>query len=136
MANSNESDAKEVSFEEALERIDTIIKRIQSGKSLDSLVDDVKEAKDLIALCERKISWTESELAKMLGDHVAEGEDACLHIRKSTSTQRSTNGWRGGKDNQPERRATGKLDVCCRSDPSAMRQQDCPRSSGDRAVVS
>ena len=76
MAGSSESDAKEVSFEEALERIEAIIKRIQSGKSLDSLVEDVKEAKDLIALCERKISWTESELAKMLGDHAAEEEDA------------------------------------------------------------
>ena len=76
MASSNEGDANEVSFEEALERIETIIKRIQSGKSLDSLVEDVKEAKDLIALCERKISWTEGELAKMLGDHAAEEEDA------------------------------------------------------------
>ncbi|MDA8117909.1 MAG: exodeoxyribonuclease VII small subunit [Actinomycetota bacterium] len=76
MASNNESDAKEVSFEEALERIEAIIKRIQSGKSLDSLVEDVKEAKVLIALCERKISWTESELAKMLGDHAAEEEDA------------------------------------------------------------
>lgn len=59
---------KEISFEAAVAQIDVIIKRIQSGRSLDSLVDDVREAKALIKICEDRILWTEAELNKMLGD--------------------------------------------------------------------
>ena len=59
---------KEMSFEAAVAQIDAIIKRIQAGKSLDSLVEDVRQAKELIKVCEDRILWTEAELSRMLGD--------------------------------------------------------------------
>ena len=65
----------EVSFEAAVAQIDVIIKRIQAGKSLDSLVTDVREAKSLIQLCEDRIRQTESELNSILGEPDSSGDE-------------------------------------------------------------
>ena len=72
---SNTDSGEEISFESAIEKIDAIIRKIQAGKSLDSLVEDVRAAKALIDMCEARISWTEGELAKMLGEDAQTDEE-------------------------------------------------------------
>lgn len=66
------SDGDQISFEAAIAEIDTIVKKIQGERSLDSLVGDVRRAKELIALCENRISRTEEELNQILGTDMRE----------------------------------------------------------------
>lgn len=63
----NTSEEEGISFEDAVAEIETIVKKIQSEKSLDSLVEDVRKAKTLIAICEKRILQTEAELNEILG---------------------------------------------------------------------
>ncbi len=58
---------EEVTFDAAVAEIDNIVKKIQTERSLDSLVDDVRRAKELIEICENRILNTEKELNEILG---------------------------------------------------------------------
>ncbi|CAG4931429.1 exodeoxyribonuclease VII small subunit [Acidithrix sp. C25] len=62
-----ENTPDEISFEAAIAEVDALVKKIQNQRSLDSLVADVKRAKELITMCESRILATESELEDILG---------------------------------------------------------------------
>jgi exodeoxyribonuclease VII small subunit len=60
---------KEFSFNEAVKRIEEILKRIESGDlDLDKLSEEVKNASELIDLCRKKLKNTEEELSNIFRD--------------------------------------------------------------------
>jgi exodeoxyribonuclease VII small subunit len=60
---------KDFSFNEAVTRIEEILKRIESGDlDLDKLSEEVKNASELIKLCQKKLKNTEEELSNIFRD--------------------------------------------------------------------
>ena len=60
---------KDFSFNEAVIRIEEILKRIESGDlDLDKLSEEVKNASELIKLCQKKLKNTEEELSNIFRD--------------------------------------------------------------------
>jgi exodeoxyribonuclease VII small subunit len=60
---------KDFSFNEAVIRIEEILKRIESGDlDLDKLSEEVKNASELINLCRKKLKNTEEELSNIFRD--------------------------------------------------------------------
>jgi exodeoxyribonuclease VII small subunit len=60
---------KDFSFNEAVTRIEEILKRIESGDlDLDKLSEEVKNASELIKLCRKKLKQTEEELSSIFRD--------------------------------------------------------------------
>lgn len=57
----------EMKYEEAMSKLETIVREIGSGDiSVDELADKLKEAKSLLAFCEKRLKQTEEEVDKML----------------------------------------------------------------------
>ena len=56
-------------FEEAIERLQTIVADIERGETnVDELAESLKEAKSLIAFCKEKLQKVESDVKNVLED--------------------------------------------------------------------
>lgn len=55
------------SYEEAMQRLETIVRQLENGDlDIDSLADRLKEAKQLIATCKSKLTRVENDVKKIL----------------------------------------------------------------------
>jgi exodeoxyribonuclease VII small subunit len=62
---------KEFSFNEAVVRIEEILKNIESGElDVDKLSEEVRTASELIRQCQKKLRTTEDEINNILKDLV------------------------------------------------------------------
>ena len=62
---------KEFSFNDAVLRIEEILKNIESGElDVDKLSDEVKHASELIKQCQKKLKSTEEEINSIFKDLV------------------------------------------------------------------
>jgi exodeoxyribonuclease VII small subunit len=60
---------KEFSFNEAVVKIEEILKNIESGNlDVDKLSEEVRVASELIRQCQRKLKTTEEEINSILKD--------------------------------------------------------------------
>ena len=56
-------------YDEAMKRLETIVKKIEDGEmDIDSLAENLKEAKELVAICKGKLLKVEEEVNKILKD--------------------------------------------------------------------
>ncbi len=56
-----------MTYETAMAKLEAIVKEIGSGNiSVDELADKLKEAKSLLAFCEKRLKQTESDVDMML----------------------------------------------------------------------
>ena len=60
---------KEFSFNDAVLKIEEILKNIESGElDVDKLSNEVKKASELIKLCQKKLRTTEEEINSIFKD--------------------------------------------------------------------
>ena len=60
---------KKISYGEAIERLNEILVKIESGElDIDDLTTHVKKAAELIKTCKKKLYETEAEVEKILQD--------------------------------------------------------------------
>ena len=60
---------KEFSFNDAVKKIEEIIRNIESGElDIDKLSNEVKTATELIKLCQKKLKATEEEINSIFKD--------------------------------------------------------------------
>lgn len=60
---------KKESYSQAVERLEQIVKRIDSGElDIDVLAGQIKEANEIIAYCTEKITNASAEVEKLLQD--------------------------------------------------------------------
>jgi len=58
-----------LTYEDAIRRIEEITKKIESGEmDIDSLADNLKEAKKLVAFCKDKLTKVEDDVRKILDE--------------------------------------------------------------------
>lgn len=58
---------KEMTYEQAMKRLEQIVKQIEVGEmDIDSLTANLKEAKNLVAFCKDKLTNVETEVKKYL----------------------------------------------------------------------
>ncbi|MBQ7156585.1 MAG: exodeoxyribonuclease VII small subunit [Bacteroidaceae bacterium] len=56
-----------ITYEQAIRRIEEITRKVESGElDIDSLADNLKEAKELINLCKTKLTKVETDIQKIL----------------------------------------------------------------------
>ena len=56
-------------YTEAMTRLETIVHQIESGEmDIDYLTTQLKEAKELIALCRKRLTTIDEEVKKILDD--------------------------------------------------------------------
>jgi len=54
-------------YSEAMNRLESIVKKIENGEmDVDSLTDNLKEAKELVAYCKSKLLKVEEEVNKIM----------------------------------------------------------------------
>lgn len=54
-------------YNEAMTRLESIVKKIEDGEmDIDSLTDNLKEAKELVAFCKSKLQKVEEEVNKIM----------------------------------------------------------------------
>lgn len=57
----------ELSYEAAMQKLTAIVQKIESGQmDIDSLADNLKEAKELISYCKAKLTKVEGDVKKIL----------------------------------------------------------------------
>lgn len=60
-------DAEELSFESAMERLEAIVKEMESGRvTLDQSLDLFKEGSELAQFCQKKLSDNENRIKQLL----------------------------------------------------------------------
>ena len=60
---------KKISYTEAIQELETIVTEIEQGEiTIDTLSEKVKRASELIKICKDKLSATEADVNKILGD--------------------------------------------------------------------
>jgi exodeoxyribonuclease VII small subunit len=60
---------KKISYTEAIEELETIVTEIEQGEiTIDTLSEKVKRASELIRICKEKLSSTEEDVNKILGE--------------------------------------------------------------------
>jgi exodeoxyribonuclease VII small subunit len=60
---------KKITYTEAIEELETIVTEIEQGEiSIDILSEKVKRASELIRICKDKLSSTEADVNKILGE--------------------------------------------------------------------
>ena len=65
--NDTEMAAKEIKYEAAMEQLEDIVKRMESGElDIDSLSKELKNAQELIKLCRDKLTKTDEEIKAIL----------------------------------------------------------------------
>ena len=58
---------KELTYEEAIERLELIVKKMESGKvTLDESLELFKEGSKLAAFCQKKLSENENQIKQLL----------------------------------------------------------------------
>ncbi|MBO4673742.1 MAG: exodeoxyribonuclease VII small subunit [Bacteroidaceae bacterium] len=58
---------KKMTYEEAMKRLEEIVKKIESGEmDIDLLAQHLKEAKSLVEFCKEKLTNVEEEVKKCL----------------------------------------------------------------------
>ncbi|MBO7052688.1 MAG: exodeoxyribonuclease VII small subunit [Prevotella sp.] len=58
---------KEISYDDAMKRLEEIVVQMESGKTgIDSLVAQLKEARQLVQMCKDKLLKTEEEINKLM----------------------------------------------------------------------
>ena len=56
-------------YEEALHQLEAIVRKMEAGEySIDELAQQLKTAQQLITLCKDKLTKTDDEIKKILGD--------------------------------------------------------------------
>jgi exodeoxyribonuclease VII small subunit len=65
---------KQLSYSEAIAELELIVTEIEQGEiSIDTLSEKVKRAAELIKICKTKLSSTEDDVNKILGEIKEEG---------------------------------------------------------------
>lgn len=63
------AEKKEVSFEENLNELEDIVKKLENGDiSLDNAIKEYDKAMNLANLCDKKLKEAESKLAKIVNE--------------------------------------------------------------------
>ena len=58
---------KEIKYEEAVRQLEAIVEKMESGKlDIDTLADQLKEAKEFVKLCKQNLKRTDIEIQKLL----------------------------------------------------------------------
>lgn len=58
---------EELTYEQAMQKLTSIVQKIESGQmDIDSLSDNLKEAKELITFCKAKLTKVEKDIKKTL----------------------------------------------------------------------
>ena len=61
---------KELSFEESLEKLEVIVKKLESGEvPLDEAIDNFNEAMKLAKTCDEKLKNAEETITKLVKDN-------------------------------------------------------------------
>ena len=67
--------SKEITYTEAIEEIEDILGRIESGElDVDGLTEKVRRVADLLETCKKKLKTTEKEIQKVI-DGLGAGEE-------------------------------------------------------------
>ena len=67
-----ESKKTELKYEEAMKRLEEIVRQIENGEmDIDSLADKLKEAKQLMTFCKQKLISVEEEVNKIMSDQTS-----------------------------------------------------------------
>jgi exodeoxyribonuclease VII small subunit len=75
-AKSKEPQAENISYQEAVSELESILEEIEEGNTdIDVLSDRVKRALFLIQLCKTKLRKTDEEVRKLLSDLEDQQED-------------------------------------------------------------
>ncbi|MBR2192693.1 MAG: exodeoxyribonuclease VII small subunit [Bacteroidaceae bacterium] len=60
---------KQLNYTQAMERLEKIVAKIENGEmDIDSLTDNLKEAKKLVNFCKEKLTKVESEVKTILDE--------------------------------------------------------------------
>ena len=58
---------KDLTYSDAMKRLEKIVRKIESGEmDIDSLAENLKEAKQLVAFCKGKLQHVEDEVNKIM----------------------------------------------------------------------
>ena len=58
---------KEIKYEEAVHKLETIVDKMERGElDIDSMAAQSKEAQELVKLCKQKLKRTDNEIQKLL----------------------------------------------------------------------
>lgn len=58
---------KDLTYSDAMKRLEEIVRKIESGEmDIDSLAENLKEAKQLVAFCKGKLQQVEDEVNKIM----------------------------------------------------------------------
>lgn len=57
----------EIKYSDAIKRLEEIVRKIENGEmDIDTLADNLKEAKQLVELCKSKLTKVEEEVNKIV----------------------------------------------------------------------
>ena len=60
---------KKLNYTQAIQRLEEIVAKIESGEmDIDSLTDNMKEAKELVNFCKEKLTKVENEVKTILDE--------------------------------------------------------------------
>jgi len=60
---------KKLNYTQAMQRLEKIVAKIENGEmDIDSLTDNLKEAKELVNFCKEKLTKVESEVKTILNE--------------------------------------------------------------------
>ena len=60
---------KKISYTEAIQELEAIVTEIEEGEiTIDTLSEKVKRASELIRICKEKLTATEEDVSKILGE--------------------------------------------------------------------
>lgn len=60
---------KEIKYEEAVAQLEEIVDKMENDElDIDQLSDQLKRAKELVKLCKDKLTKTDEEIKKLLGE--------------------------------------------------------------------
>ena len=60
---------KKLNYTQAMKRLEEIVAKIESGEmDIDSLTDNLKEAKELVNFCKEKLTKVENEVKTILDE--------------------------------------------------------------------
>ena len=70
MTDTTMDDEKVISYDDAIKRLEEIVEQMESGKTgIDSLVAQLKEARQLVQMCKDKLLKTEEEIRQLTIDN-------------------------------------------------------------------